>query len=82
MQIYFLIEIADTTIQSEEGRLSALHFSAQYMPRIVDLVVQQQESKEGVSSERQSSKLTSSQAMMYLVNLKGSKKVEVCSSVT
>ena len=82
MQIYFLIEIADTNIQSEEGRLSALHFSAQYMPRIVDLVVQQQESKEGVSSERQSSKLTSSQAMMYLVNLKGSKKVEVCSSVT
>ena len=81
--IRMFTEIADTNIQSEEERLTALHFSARSMPKIIDLEVQQQESKkESGSSESQSSKLTSSQAMMYPVSLKGSRKIEVYSSIT
>ena len=75
-----ILNFADTNIQSEEEGLTALHFSARYTPRIVDLLVQQQESEEGGSSERQDSKLTSARAMLYLVSLKGSNKVKVCHS--
>ena len=63
------LESIDPNIQSEDEGFTALHFSARYVPRIIDMEWQQQELEEGGSSEDQAGDLTSKQAMLYLLDV-------------
>ena len=59
----------DPNIRTREERFTPLHFSARYIPRIIDRDVQLQEN-EGTSSAEVGKLSSSAQAMRHLVNLK------------
>ena len=58
-----------------EEKFTALHFSARYLPRVIDLAVQQQETEE--QTQRVDKRSSSWRAISYLIHLKGDKKIEV-----
>ena len=58
-----------------EEKFTALHFSARYLPRVIDLAAQQQETEE--QTQRVDKRSSSWRAINYLIHLKGHKKIEV-----
>ena len=75
------LECTDANIQSEDEGFTALHFSARYVPKMVDMGVELQDPGKEGTSEHPVHKLTSERAMLYLLDLKGKNKVQVCMSM-
>ena len=71
----FVIVYIDPTIASVEEKFTALHFSARYLPRVIDSAAQQQETEE--QTQRVDKRSSSWRAVKYLINLRGDKKIEV-----
>ena len=58
-----------------EEKFTALHFSARYLPRVIDLATQQQETEE--QTQRVDKRPSSWRAINYLIHLRGDNKIEV-----